>query len=247
MKIDYTGISDTYDQYRSYPKSLITKVIELGRIKAGSAILDLGCGTGNAASRLLEIMSCKIIGVDMSSHMLKIAKEKSLQVIRTDIDKHRLPFMDNSFDMIITFYAIHQMSNLASLFSECNRILHDGELIILTSSHEQIEKVHPVIKQFFPSYVDIDKGRFPDIQRVDYLLDSAGFKDIKHEELCVNKIPIDNAFLQKVKAKYVSTYNLLPQKEFEHGIARLEEFVDTNSHSAIREWRATLISCRKKK
>lgn len=49
MELNYTEISKTYDNYRSYPKSLIKKIIEFGKINEGMKILDLGCGTGNGA------------------------------------------------------------------------------------------------------------------------------------------------------------------------------------------------------
>jgi len=38
-------------------------------------IIDIGCGTGNYSTRLSRL-KCKVTGVDVSSSMLKIAKEK---------------------------------------------------------------------------------------------------------------------------------------------------------------------------
>jgi len=185
MEVNYTDISKTYDDYRSYPESLIKKIIALGSISQGKKVLDLGCGTGNMASQLRRVIKADVIGVDASFDMLKVAKGKSLEVICADIDNQRLPFRDGSFDTVIVAYVIHQIKNLAFLLSECYRVLRDGVLVLLTSSHKQIENQHPVIKVFFPSYIDIDKGRFPDIHRVDYLLGSLGLKDIKHEEMSV--------------------------------------------------------------
>ncbi len=89
--------------------------------------------------------------------MLKVAKDKSLEVICTDIDNQQLPFRDSSFDTVIGAYVIHQIKNLNFMLSECHRVLRDGVLVLLTSSHKQIEDQHPIIKDFFPSYVDIDK------------------------------------------------------------------------------------------
>lgn len=245
MNVDYTDISKTYDNYRKYPKNLIEKIAWFGQITKGMRILDLGCGTGNVAVQLLELLDVDIVCTDVSVPMLKIAKGKSLQVICADANNHPLPFQNSSFDAVIAAYIIHQINNLPSLFSECYRILRDGVLVLLTSSHKQIEKQHPVIKCFFPSCVDIDKGRFPDIHKIDYLLHSAGFRDIKHKEVRVENIPIDYEYLQKIKGKYVSTYYLLPQREFEFGIAKLEEFIKSRSQPEFREWRATLIFGRK--
>ena len=245
MKVDYTDISKTYDNHRSYPESLINKIIELGEIDEETKVLDLGCGTGNVAFQLLRLINAKIIGIDISIPMLEIAKEKSLEVICADVDSKKLPFHDDSFGIIIGTYVIQHINNLASLFSECYRILQKGILLLVTANHKQIEGQHSIIKQFFPSFVDIDKGRFPDISKIDHLLNSAGFRDIKHHEIVVANMPLDQEYLQKVKNKYISTYHLLPQREFELGVERLEAFIKNRSQPEFREWRSTLICGRK--
>jgi ubiquinone/menaquinone biosynthesis C-methylase UbiE len=240
-QVDYAGISKIYDSYRSYPDGLIKKIIELGRISQGKKVLDLGCGTGNIAWQIKNKINADLIGVDVSLAMLKVAKDKSLEVICTDIDNQQLPFRDSSFDTVIGAYVIHQIKNLNFILSECYRVLRDGALVLLTSSHKQIEDQHPIIKGFFPSYVDIDKGRFPDIDHIDYLLESLAFKDIQHEEVTVENIPIDHEYLQKVKNKYVSTYQLMSEGEFENGIAKLEAYIMNSNRPEFRDWHGTII------
>src|SRR4030042_3704667 len=163
MAVNYTDISKTYDNYRCYPDGLIKRIIELGRISRGKKVLDLGCGTGNIAYQIKSTIDADLIGVDVSMDMLKVARSKSLVVVCSDIDNQHLPFRDSSFDAVIGAYVIHQIENLNFLLSDCYRVLRDGVLVLLTSSHKQIEDQHPFIKDFFPSYIDIDKGRFPDI------------------------------------------------------------------------------------
>jgi len=240
-EVNYADISKTYDSYRFYPDGLIKKIIELGRISQGKKVLDLGCGTGNVAWQIKNKIDADLIGVDASLAMLKVAKDKSLEVICTDIDNQQLPFRDSSFDTIIGAYVIHQIKNLNFMLSECHRVLRDGVLLLLTSSHKQIEEQHPIIKDFFPSYIDIDKSRFPDIHQIDYLLNSLAFEDIQHEEVTVANIPIDYEYLQKVKNKYVSTYQLMPESEFENGIAKLEAFIMNSNQPEFRDWHGTII------
>jgi methionine biosynthesis protein MetW len=241
LQVDYTGISKIYDDYRSYSDDLIKRIIQLGRIARGKSVLDLGCGTGNVASRIKNDIDTFVVGVDISPDMLKVARSKSLEVVRADLDKQQLPFRDGSFDAVIVAYVIHQIKNLDFILSECHRVLRDGVLLLLTSSHKQIEDQHPIIKNFFPSYTDIDKGRFPDIDRIDSLLESIRFKEIRHEEVTVANIPIDHEYLQKVKNKYVSTYHLIPESEFQNGIARLEAFIRNSQKSEFRDWHGTII------
>jgi methionine biosynthesis protein MetW len=241
MEVNYTDISKIYDSYRSYPESLLKKIITLGEISQGKKVLDLGCGTGNIASQLRTAAKADVIGIDASFAMLKVAKDKSLEVICADIDNQQLPFRDGSFDTVILAYVIHQIKNLKFLLSECYRVLRDGVLVLLTSSHKQIESQHPVIKDFFPSYIDIDKSRFPDIHHIDYLLNSLGLQDIKHEEITLENIPIDYEYLQKVKNKYVSTYYLIPQNEFENGVKRLEAFITNSKQPQFKDWHGMIV------
>jgi hypothetical protein len=127
------------------------------------------------------------------------------------------------------------------LIRECFRILNDGALILLTSSHVQIENLHPVIKEFFPSLIEMDKKRFPEISKLDYFFEMAGFRDIRHEELIISKIPIDTVYLEKVKNKFVSTFLLLPENEFMAGVEDLEIFIKKNTDPVYREWHGTMI------
>jgi ubiquinone/menaquinone biosynthesis C-methylase UbiE len=242
MRIDYTDLSKIYDDYRSYPEHVMRKTVEFSGIRRGMRVLDIGCGTGNAALRFRESMGVDVKGVDVSLQMLERAKSKSLHVVCADVDGTGMPFRDACFDIVLGVYVLHQIKNFEALFSECHRIVGRGAAVFLTSSHRQIEHQHPVIQRFFPSFVEIEKARFPDIPKLDALLAAAGFADIKHEDVAVEGIPVDETFLQKVKNKYISTYCLIPRREYELGVEKLEEFVKNRDRPEFREWRGTLIS-----
>jgi SAM-dependent methyltransferase len=241
MKIDYNDISKTYDNYRSYGYSEVSQLISFGKIERGMRILDLGCGTGNLSAQLWECILVDTIGVDKSLQMLTKASKKGLKVLCADADLSPLPFKNEPFDAVIGSYVIHHIKNRMDLIRECFRILNNGALILLTSSHAQIENLHPVIKEFFPSLIEMDKKRFPEISKLDHLFESAGFTDIRHEELVISKIPIDTIYLDKVKNKFVSTFLLLPENEFMAGVEKLERFIKKNTEPVYREWRGTMI------
>jgi ubiquinone/menaquinone biosynthesis C-methylase UbiE len=241
MKIDYKNISKTYDTYRSFAHSEVLQLIRFGKIERGMTILDLGCGTGNLSAQLLEWTLADTIGMDKSLPMLEKANKKALQVLCADADFCPLPFKNGSFDVVIMAYVIHHIKNRMALIRECFRILNGGALILLTSSHGQIDRLHPVIKDFFPSLIEMDKKRFPEISKLDYFLRMVEFKDIKHEELIITKIPIDRDYLDKIKNKFVSTFYLLSENEFKTGIEKLEVFIKNNTEPVYREWRGTMI------
>jgi ubiquinone/menaquinone biosynthesis C-methylase UbiE len=47
-----------------------------GQLPAGSTVLDLGCGTGLPTARILAAAGHRVIGVDVSEGMLKLAREQ---------------------------------------------------------------------------------------------------------------------------------------------------------------------------
>ncbi|MGA9048880.1 MAG: methyltransferase domain-containing protein [Dehalococcoidia bacterium] len=245
VKIDYSSISGTYDRYRSYPQGLITKIGRFGEIQAGTRVLDVGCGTGNVSSRIREMVDIEIIGLDKSLSMLEAAAAKGVDVVCADADYVNLPFRPDSFDTVVAAYVIQHIENLGLLLGECYRVLREGFLVLLTSSHKQIESQHPVISEFSPGTVEIEKARFTDIPQIENLLREIGFKDVDHAEVYVEGIPIDLRYLEQVKNKFVSTYHLLPQSEFEEGVKRLEAFVRGKEGTEHREWRGTVVRARK--
>ena len=245
MDTDYSKISQTYDKYRLHSPRLVDYIRGFGVIVDNIKLLDLGCGTGDVACQLKNESKLDLIGLDRSLHMLEIARKKSLDVVRADVDNYGLPFRDCVFDRIISVYVIHHIKRLGSLFSECHRVMRSGYLLLLTSSHKQIESQHPVIKDFFPACVNIDLERFPNIPVIDRLLTGAGFHELQHEEILFDSIPIDHRYLEHVKNKFVSTYHLIDQREFEQGVKKLEDFINNLRKPEYREWRSTLIRGKK--
>ena len=43
MGLDYTDISKTYDDYRSFPDELLQRVVKLGNIRARTKVVEFGC------------------------------------------------------------------------------------------------------------------------------------------------------------------------------------------------------------
>jgi SAM-dependent methyltransferase len=241
MGIDYTGLSITYDDYRSFSEELLKRIVELGRLRTGARVLDIGCGTGAAAARMREATGAAVFGLDKSLGMLLKARGRGVPVLCADADGRALPLRDSSFDLVIAIYVIHHMRHLKLLFGECRRVLVKGPLLLLTASHDQIEHQHPTVKRFFPSFVSIDVGRFPDLPVVDGALREAGFDRIEHVEIRRDRIPLDKAHLEKVKNKYISTYELIPEEEFRSGVRKLEAYIRGLRAPEFRQWRATLI------
>lgn len=137
--------SDDYDEQfkgqlgRAVDKAERHSVFEyIYNDKPQGIVLDLGCGTGRYTIDLLN-QSTRVIGLDLSPKMVKIAKKKlgkNSPLNHVDFllgDAEKLPFKRYSFDTIICVRVIQHVPDLQKFVNELARILkQDGKVIILT-------------------------------------------------------------------------------------------------------------------
>ena len=70
----FTGLAKVYAKYRpSYPSAAIDAVMRRCTLKAGSVLVDVGCGTG-ISSRLFAERSVEVIGIEPNAEMRKQAE-----------------------------------------------------------------------------------------------------------------------------------------------------------------------------
>lgn len=120
----------------TYQKDLILpNILRFMAIEKNDIILDLACGQG-FFSRELRKKADKVMGVDASEKLIKIAESKS-----RDIDYHiapadRLNFIrDKSIDKIAIILALQNMDDIASVFKECGRILKPKARLYFVLNH----------------------------------------------------------------------------------------------------------------
>lgn len=130
------GVCDEADSYpfAGYKKILNTIYNEvLG--KAEASVLDIGFGTGTLTKKLYA-QGCRIVGVDFSHEMIRIAKEKMPDAILVQADfKKGFPTEISSanFDFIIATYSLHHLTDVEKvpfIESLLKRLRADGQILI---------------------------------------------------------------------------------------------------------------------
>ena len=118
-------------------------------------ILDLATGTGDFAIALLKLNPTQIIGMDISSGMLDVGKNKMKakqvsHIIDMQLgDSENMPFEDGYFDAITVGFGVRNYEHLEKGLTEMLRVTrHGGKIVILEFSKP---KRFP-IKQAFGFY-----------------------------------------------------------------------------------------------
>ncbi|HMQ45590.1 MAG TPA: tRNA (adenine(22)-N(1))-methyltransferase TrmK, partial [Mariniflexile sp.] len=114
------------------------KVVNLVKESKPDTILDIATGTGDLAINLAETNASKIIGLDISSGMLEIGKQKikkkhlDSKIEMVLGDSENMPFADNSFDAITVAFGVRNFETLENGLKEIYRVLKpNGTFVIL--------------------------------------------------------------------------------------------------------------------
>ncbi len=117
------------------------KVVNIISKQEPRTILDIATGTGDLAINLVKTKASKIIGLDISSGMLEVGKQKIAKKNLNETiemvlgDSENLPFDDNSFDAITVAFGVRNFENLNKGLSEILRVLKPkGTFVILETS-----------------------------------------------------------------------------------------------------------------
>lgn len=116
-------------------------------------VLDIGTGTARIPLILSELRpQWQIIGVDLASSMLELGNQnieqagKSEQIVLQLIDGKKMPYEDNSFDLVMSNSLVHHIPNPLDLLQEIDRVVKvDGSILIRDlfrpNSIVEIEKI----------------------------------------------------------------------------------------------------------
>jgi len=131
---EYSQLAKTYDEkYSLYIKRTTERHIESIRLRGTNSLLDIGCGTGVLLNKLSEIYpKAKLNGVDPVTEMLSIARKRLADNIELKNSwAEKLPYDDNSFDVISSCSMFHYIKNPKKAMGEIDRVLKpNGKLII---------------------------------------------------------------------------------------------------------------------
>jgi len=166
-------------------------------------ILDIATGTGDLAILLSKTNAKKIVGLDLSSEMLRVGKDKvKNQNLQDKIemvlgDSENIPYPDNHFDAITVSFGIRNFETLEKGLAEILRVLKpNGIFVILETSvptnfpfkqgyFVYTKYILPLIGRIFSKdqvaygYLSESAHNFPYGERLNEILRKVGFSNVK--------------------------------------------------------------------
>lgn len=179
------------------------KVLKIVADSQPDSILDIATGTGDMPILMKSTQAERIIGIDISSGMLEVAKQKIKDqklenLISFELgDAENLPYDDGSFDAATVSYGIRNFQDLKKGLSEILRVLStDGILVILETSVPQsfpmkqgywihTKVVLPLVGRLFSSdkraysYLGDSAHVFPYGERLKKILVEVGYANVE--------------------------------------------------------------------
>jgi len=236
--------SEEYDRYRVFQKNVLEKYMstfaDLAELLDGMRVLDGGAGTGRFAQALSE--HYKVTALDCSREMILkgVAKSKKIRWVQGDI--MRTPFKPKRFDCVFLAYVMHQVPDFNVVIEEMRRI--SPKLIIVTT--DMYHRLPTLLDQAFPGVIEADVDRFPPVEDIEGACVLAGFDRVRARRILVEERLSKEAYMEKIRHKYLSTFDLIPPEEYEAGVKKMESILaKIPGEELLNRIQATFVSAAK--
>jgi SAM-dependent methyltransferase len=135
VRAGYDLLGERYHDW-SHAGSVRLRYVDdiLGRLEPCSTVVDLGCGPGDPATRLLREKHT-VLGVDISAGQLSIARRLAPLASFVQADLTRFALQPNSVDAAVSFYATGHLPRAAHapFYAEVARWLRPGGLLVTSA------------------------------------------------------------------------------------------------------------------
>ena len=208
---DHTPVNpaETYERYMvpALFAPAAEHLLAMGSLRPGERVLDVGTGTGIVARLAAPAVgpAGSVAGLDASPAMLSVARaaatEEGLIIDWYEGQAEALPYPDESFDLVLSQFALMFFADQQSALTEMRRVLTPGGRVAL-SVFEGIDR--------HPFYVALDEAivrrlgasavgaifALGDVDALGASLERAGFREVAIERFAITaRFPNPAGFL----------------------------------------------------
>jgi SAM-dependent methyltransferase len=129
------------------PFDLYPWVLDVAGVTPGlaSSILDLGCGNGGYEAALERRgHQGRRVALDRSAGMLALVAGAA----RVQADAQQLPFLADTFDIVLAPHMLYHVPDIAAAASEVSRVLRPGGVLVaVTNSASNLQELRTLVEQ----------------------------------------------------------------------------------------------------
>ena len=129
------------------------------------SVLCLGCGTGEENEFIHALGAKRVVGVDISSGLIEIAKKAHPHLEFYVMDIEKLDFRNDSFDFVFSSLTMHYLKDWVETLKRVHTVLRQNCIFLFSMTH-------PFFSSTMLKDNEIEKSRV------------LGYKDIKNTNNC---------------------------------------------------------------
>lgn len=153
-RYDLTNDVLSFGQDRLWRKATLAAAAAL----PGERVLDIAAGTGTSSEPFAD-GGVEVVPADFSLGMLRVGKRRRPDLSFTAADATRLPFADDSFDVVTISFGLRNVVDTAAALREFRRVATPGGRLVIC---EFSQLTNPTIGRFYRRYL---MGSLPRIAR----------------------------------------------------------------------------------
>ena len=175
-------------------------LIDRAAVKPGDRIIDVGCGCGSTSIAFAEKVAPNgfVLGIDISGPMLARARELAprhlpVDFVQTDATVH--PFDPQSFDLVVSRFGVMFFAEPAISFANLRRALRPSGRVAFACWREPrenpwmmapLQAIYQHVPKLPQGPEDPGPFAFASEERVNRILDQAGYKAIEMEPIALS-------------------------------------------------------------
>ncbi len=194
--------------HRRWKRRLVELALGNREAANGKQVLDLCCGTGDIALAFAHA-GADVTGADFTEEMLRVAEARTQAVRWVRADALRLPFPDNSFDVVSVGYGLRNLADIERGLREILRVLKPGgKFLSLDFGKPEsttfralyfgyLRVVLPILGRIFCGdpdtygYILASLQNYPAQRGIKELMETRGYRECGFEEFCLGSMAIN--------------------------------------------------------